>query len=367
MRTQRDYYEILGLRRTATLQEIKKRYRELARKYHPDVHPDKKLAQKAFVQIAEAYKTLSDASARQLYDASIGEPQAAAYRSRQTQAARPRFNEAQRLLTEARFAFVKGRFDEAAVKCRQSLRANSKLAQAHIVLGDIYRIQGQTDKAIVEYGYAIQLNPNDRESQRKLERLVRNEAADMRREAKIPLTPVASAELLVGNMIGWSIVFFLILLINIFPGVPIAGLGEYLPALSKWSGNLVFFLAADGALVGLLLSLNGMLGHPDDELMSQPVPISTRRARSLPVGIAVMLLSAVFFYGAAAFYLLIAAFHEHVSSSVLRVLAAVVGITALAAIMYSPARAQVLLYGGNIVFIATVAGWYLGEFLKPGV
>jgi curved DNA-binding protein CbpA len=371
MRTQRNYYEILGLQRTATIQEIKKRYRELARKYHPDVHRDKELAQRAFVQIVEAYKTLSDAMARRQYDESLGRPTttpgAPTRRSGPGQSARPRITEAQRLIGEAQLAFVRGRFSEAAIRCRQALRSNPNLARAHAILGDINRIQNRTEPAIVEYGFAVQLDPNDRESRRKLERLVRGEATAMRRESRIPLTRAVSVELLLGNMIGWGIAFFLLLLIYVFPGNPIAGFREYLPALSKWSGNLIFFLAADGALVGLLLSLNGMLGHPDDELMSQPVPVAARKAQSLPVGIVVLLLSVVFFYGAAAFYLLIAAFQEHVSRSVLWVFTAVAGITVVAALMYFPGRAQALLYGGNVVFLAMVAGWYLGEFLKPGV
>ena len=371
MRTQRNYYEILGLRRTATIQEIKKRYRELARKYHPDVHRDKALAQRAFVQIVEAYKTLSDGAARRQYDESLGRPTpapGAPTRGRgYAQSSRPRITEAQRLVTEAQFAFVRGKFSEAAIKCRQALRSNPNLARAHAILGDINRIQNRIEPAIVEYGFAVQLDPSDRESRRKMERLVRGEASAMRRESHVPLTRAVTAELLVGNMIGWGIAFFLLLLIYIFPGVPIAGFREYLPTLSRWSGNLIFFLAADGALVGLLLSLNGMLGHPDDELMSQPVPVAARNAQFLPVGIVVLLLSVVFFYGAAAFYLLIGALQEHVSRSVLWVFTAVAGITIVAAIMYVPSRTQVLLYGGNVVFLAMVAGWYLGEFLKPGL
>ena len=368
MRTQRSYYEILGLPRTSTQQEIKKRYRELARKFHPDVHPDKTLAQRAFVQIGEAYKTLADPLARRQYDASLG-PAAASTQAgpRPTQTRRQRFTEVDRLLAEAQLAFVRGKFNEASLICRKALNLNPRSARAHAVLGDINRVQGHTEKAIVEYGFAIQLDPNDQQSRIKMERLVREESDAMRRQSGPRPTVIASAELLVGNMIGWGIVFFLLLLISIFPGSPLVQFKDYLPSLAKWSANLIFFLAADGALVGLLLSLNGLLGHPDDELMSQPVPLAVRRARSVPVGVAVMLLSVVFFYGAAAFYLLVAVVQEHASSSVMRVLGAVVGIVLLAAVMYAPARPEVLLFGGNVVFPAMVGGWYLGQFMKPGV
>ena len=63
-----DYYEVLGARRNASQPEIKKIYRRLARKYHPDVNPGDPSAEERFKQIQEAYKVLSDPEKRQLYD-----------------------------------------------------------------------------------------------------------------------------------------------------------------------------------------------------------------------------------------------------------------------------------------------------------
>ena len=66
----RDYYEILGVSANASQEEIKKSFRTLVRKYHPDVHPDKELAERMFKQIHEAYRTLSDENKRKVYDIS---------------------------------------------------------------------------------------------------------------------------------------------------------------------------------------------------------------------------------------------------------------------------------------------------------
>jgi len=63
-----DYYKILGLEKTASSEEIKKAYRKLALKYHPDKNPDNKEAEEQFKKISEAYAVLSDAEKRKQYD-----------------------------------------------------------------------------------------------------------------------------------------------------------------------------------------------------------------------------------------------------------------------------------------------------------
>lgn len=65
--TKRDYYEVLGVPRNATQEEIKKAYRRLARQYHPDFNKDPQ-AQEKFKEINEAYQVLSDPEKRKLYD-----------------------------------------------------------------------------------------------------------------------------------------------------------------------------------------------------------------------------------------------------------------------------------------------------------
>ncbi len=65
---QRDYYEVLGVRRDATPQDLKRAFRALALRYHPDRNPDDVDAERRFKEVAEAYETLSDPKTRKRYD-----------------------------------------------------------------------------------------------------------------------------------------------------------------------------------------------------------------------------------------------------------------------------------------------------------
>src|SRR5206468_12815468 len=65
----RDYYEVLGVNRDASDEEIKKAYRKLAMKFHPDRNPDSKDSEEKFKEAKEAYEMLTDAEKRRAYDA----------------------------------------------------------------------------------------------------------------------------------------------------------------------------------------------------------------------------------------------------------------------------------------------------------
>ena len=68
MADKRDYYEVLGIQKGASEDEIKKAYRKTAKQYHPDLHPGDKECEEKFKEASEAYEILSDADKRAKYD-----------------------------------------------------------------------------------------------------------------------------------------------------------------------------------------------------------------------------------------------------------------------------------------------------------
>ena len=68
MADKRDYYEVLGIQKGASDAEIKKAYRTMAKKYHPDMNPGDKDAEQKFKEVNEAYAVLSDEKKKSIYD-----------------------------------------------------------------------------------------------------------------------------------------------------------------------------------------------------------------------------------------------------------------------------------------------------------
>ncbi|MCS7310654.1 MAG: DnaJ domain-containing protein, partial [Armatimonadetes bacterium] len=159
---ERDYYEVLGVPPNATDEQIRRRFRELARQYHPDVNrsPD---AEQRFKEITEAYRVLSSPSLRADYDlmrrsaqqartgtggaTTTPPPRSRPYTHQNTHhhratsssstytSARRAEIEAQQLLQSAMLAYARGNLREAASLAKQVLRLQRHNAQAYEILG----------------------------------------------------------------------------------------------------------------------------------------------------------------------------------------------------------------------------------------
>lgn len=200
MNLQRNYYEVLGLPPGASNIEIKNKYRELAKKFHPDLTQDKVLGQRIFTQINQAYRVLGDADRRSQYDATLtperaqpnlpsggasgvqssGQPQASVYAAQPPPTARPVLSpqveaEVERLLGEAEMAMMGGKVKETRQICEALLGMQPDNVKALGILGDVYAQLGEAQKAITIYNKALQFGSSPM-IQSKLTRIMATQA-----------------------------------------------------------------------------------------------------------------------------------------------------------------------------------------------
>lgn len=371
MTLKRSYYEILGVPKGATQPEIRNRYRELVRKYHPDVHPDKELAHRMLIQILEAYRVLGDPDSRAGYDRQL-EREAAAQRPappppRPTAAPAgsgrkaPALSEVDHLLSNARLDYLAGNMRGAAGYCRQALKMQPANAQAHVVLGDIYRLQGRLDEAMSMYTLAIQFDPHNIEIRQRITRLVHDE----RQKAEVVTHPGRASRRELLRVSVWSFgaaaAIGAVFVLSLFPGQP--GWPQIAP-ISLLSENAVVVLMVLSLLTGLLLSLTNAVRRADEELVFSTV-------RGLPgggrqsFGIHVVLLTLIWYYLGLFVYIMVAANNESLSSSVVKAYVGALAVVALVAIAVPVAAGQLFLLGANLSFGLVLLGWVAGDMFRP--
>jgi curved DNA-binding protein CbpA len=425
-----NYYDVLGVPQTASLDEIKKRYRTLARQLHPDVNTNDPNAARKFAEVAEAYRVLADSNSRGAHDFELTrakERQEAAARRRASgqsspvppprSGSRPNVSspnnstsassaapDSGRLVAQAQAAFVRNRLVEARTLAEQALRLNRRNAQAYEVLGDVFRLQNKIDEAMNMYSMALQINPRNPTVMQRLERMSRAAAPDVRyppptrRSATPPPPPQSSAggyssgpaprpsapppqsyyaseqELhrrpigrLLGALFGYGLAFLTVLYGAFFHGdAPNRFAGTVSPLLapvSTWNTTIVVVMACAGMILGWTMTATLAIRRIEDELLLTGTPAGG--GHYLPLGAILVVLSIVNFYAAALLYLIVSFFNEAITSTMLRVFGVVLGVVLVLSAFYEPGAGQVLLFGGNVVFLAFLLGWVLGDFFRP--
>lgn len=185
MSLQRNYYEVIGVTPAATTDDIKKKYRELARQFHPDVVKDKTLGQKVFTQINQAYRVLADPEKRSQYDttlltdkvrngASSGAGTAPAASSRPASSAgssapaqgAPQALSAQqvatttRLMADAEAAMMQNKLGNVKTICDKVLEIDTRNCKALSLMGDALVQMGKPQDAAAAYRRAQQIAPS---------------------------------------------------------------------------------------------------------------------------------------------------------------------------------------------------------------
>jgi cytochrome c-type biogenesis protein CcmH/NrfG len=197
MRLKRTYYEIMGVDRSASPIEIKQKYHDLARLYHPDRAADKDLAQRLFAQINIAYQTLSNTTKRSKYDADLDyEASAARNRSELGVSSRsvavatvsapptPRASsgvahsyaastatDIHALRNQAQTEYFKGDKDHALDLCQKALSLAPANFEMLRLLGDIYADTGNANEALAAYHKALKVQPSNRMVQDRIRQL----------------------------------------------------------------------------------------------------------------------------------------------------------------------------------------------------
>jgi curved DNA-binding protein CbpA len=166
---QRNYYAVLGLPNEATAIDIKQKYRELARKYHPDLVKDKAFGQRIFTQINQAYRTLGDSERRSKYDASLrapgsGNPAAptivsASQANRQINNGlgtreKPNVDD---MVRAADDAMMRGQVSKAHFLSEAILKIDPENAKTLGILGDALLQLKRTDQALAAYRKSLSI------------------------------------------------------------------------------------------------------------------------------------------------------------------------------------------------------------------
>lgn len=176
MNAEKTYYEILGVRETDGLAEVKKQYHRLVRKYHPDIAKDADTAHEHFILINEAYKTLKDPILRKAYDFGLREKRGAepsitttVHRNVVSEADRRKAEANYKMNRDKAFAMLSaGKLSEALLVADSAIAFDSSHADIWELKGDIHRKIRNTDLAMQAYSKALQLDPSNTALKAKL-------------------------------------------------------------------------------------------------------------------------------------------------------------------------------------------------------
>ena len=393
------HYEVLGLAPDASLQEVKRRFRELARKYHPDLNPDRPEMHAVFLQINQAHEVLSDPDRRAHYDLSLREaarrhadarsgsfgsapsgprsssPGAPPPRGRAPAAADPRQRRegeerrriSARLVDEARVAYARGRLREAQRLCEEALTA-ARHGGAYELLGDIFSRQGRWREAEHNYTFAVQLIPSNSLIMAKLNRVAARVSGDPpgrvaapRARANPPSRTRPVARLLYRLALSCFGLAVIALLASAWPQLGEARL-EW-PLISQWTPAQLACTIIAGFLSGVLGAAAAWVRPFPQEMSVQSLSASRR---VVPLSLVLGLLGAVFLPLAFGAYILLAYFHGFLSPSILNLFAAAT-LLACGFAYVAPTEAfwQTLVFGANILFVTMLIGWSVGEAFRP--
>lgn len=385
-----NHYEALGLPFGAPVDEIRRRYRQLAREFHPDVNasPD---ATRRFQRINEAHSVLTDEERRKRYDAMIeaqrrpkstgtqnrSQPAPAAQsapRKTAPPASYPKpekqppprdeaqLKAAQAVVDQAEAALVRGNLRRAQELVGKVFESMPTHGGAAAILGDVCRLQGDREKAIRYYTLAVQYEPRNSHYQRRLEELLRitvAPATDSRRT--VSFGPPTREQVMRQFKLtaGWMGMIALVFFAALYPGAPAELFSHFAPWLGGWSIQLVVWMFASGALCGGAMAASGLIDRLDTAMM-----LRQSRQAALPLGVWLTVLGVVWFWAAVVAYAVARVVVGGRNYSLDRMFAALSALTFCFALAYASDPVATLIFGGAPVFLGFLGGWVIAERLE---
>lgn len=351
------HYEVLGVTISSTQEEIRSAYRKLAHRYHPDTSDEE--SSDRFIEITSAYEVLGDPARRKSYDltlqleakksASAAQPKAQPPKA-QTKPKPPKVNQATDDLIKLTAMFSRGKFDDAERFAVEILERDPRQAVAYGVLGDIARARGNRIHAIDMYGRAVQMDPRNPLYLQRYEELVRASTARNAVEGSVATSSIAT--------IGVAV--FLVLLGVIYVAIGHeAALAPGISLVSTWTLGLVVMLFLAGVIVGASLSVANLV----DSFSSVNMTALGKISPTLALGS----IAIVSFWAATGLYVILGVGQNAFNYSTSRLITGVAGVVALMAIAASISPVinplQVILWGGNLVYVGAVSGWMVVDSL----
>jgi curved DNA-binding protein CbpA len=361
VRTDRDYYRILGIDRQATSDQVKQRYRELVRQHHPDVNPNQHagMGHNTFLQIVEAYQILSDPEKRTEYDRIWERRSAGATSAKPGTPTAPSGGAViDNLLQEAQKYFEARNLQETDRTCRRILQLDKENAPAYELMGDVKAGQKRNEEALSYYTMAQQFYGGRKpEITAKIERLMKKEE-QLLHEA-IHGKPVYK------RAPAMAVIFTTLIMLTCWglstrEGSRIQGFALF----SQTPLNLLLFFWADAFLLGAVLAGSGLLERFDDEMLFDLGARGTS-ANTPPLGLFMPVISIINFYLAVVTFFIYSFMHERFSVSVLKAALALLLLALAFAAPHPDALAQTLLFGTGPGFAIMCVGWLLSDMLRP--
>lgn len=378
------HYEVLGVSRSASADQIRSAYRKLALKHHPDQSKDPG-SKAIFIAATESYEVLSDPQSRQAYDErlsrqsarSTGRPPSAprpsppprgspapgpAPRGAVTDSpkgdsragAGPRVPSVAEEIQRLTKLYQGGRHMDAETKAKEILKRDGRQPMPYAILGDIARARGNFNEAAKMYAYAMQMDPRNVLYERRYREILdRSRVVEDRKRAT--LEP-ADRKVIV-PMIGGAVVMLMAIYLALSQD---RALLPWLGPVSSWTFSSLVSLFVSGVTVGASLSIGNIVERYGEVSV-------TSTGRFSPTA-ALGCVSLLQFWLGAVLYGAVGLVHRSWNVSISRLVMAVGGATLVLSIAACPnvnlEPVQIFLWGGNLIYLGSMCGWVVADAFR---